>query len=100
MSCEEVFLKLSSCEDPVKGKPTQVNCLKAFVIDHLHEAPRNGRRHVSPQAPEPTGQPDMFLDWVPANYWTPIIVVDIVINRLASFQGRMFEALKPGLKQG
>ena len=99
MSSEEVFFESSPGENPVKSKSAQVDCLEALVIDHLHQAPRNRWRHLSPKASEATGHPDVSLDGMPPNDWRPIIVIDIVINRLAGFQCGMLEAIESGLKK-
>ena len=100
VSRQEVFLKFSTSENPVKGEPTQVGRLEAFVIDQLHEAPGDSWGHVSSQTSEPTGHPDVGLNRVSAKNWGAVVVVHIVVNRLACLQGGMFEPLEPRLKLG
>ena len=100
VSCQEIFLKLGPSENPVKGEPTQVGRLEAFVIDQLHQAPGNSWGHVGSQTSEPTGHPDVGLNRMSAENWGAVVVVHIVVNRLARLQGGMFEPLEPRLKLG
>ena len=100
VSRQEVFLKLGPSENPVKGEPTHVGRLEAFVIDQLHQAPGNSWGHVSSKTSEPTGHPDVGLNRMSAENWGAVVVVHIVVNRLARLQGGMFEPLEPRLKLG